>query len=561
MATAGKKKKSRKGKESKGKTSGARGAAQTDGLPGLISKEYWLSFSSPLAALFAGAVLGFSAPGYDQWYLGWFALSPLFLMLYATPSILRQSLIGLFFGLGYNLVYLSWYLNLAPLDWMGFPGIQGIALSVLACFIVSSHQALIIALFSVLIGRLPLCAGYSFKKGKGGEGVGLFGFHIPALSVIPFIWVMVVNKIGNAPDLLGVPWSMLEYSQYKQSIIIQGASVFGGIGLSYVMVAANLAVASLIATFSGKPAFKRLAAENNDYAYYYALGTALLFGAYVGAGLVQDAQVKQKETTTVAVLQGGINIDMQKSTRRITLADIAKQYHQLFNEPDKQKPELAVLPEGAFPTYLSEEPLVQKWLKKEAIEHKCDLIVGSMDRDATRRPFNAAYGITDSGALADQVYYKRYLVPIGEYTPLFVQYMPEWVKRWTNTPAGSAFYPGKEPRNLLLSCGKVAPLICFECISPELTAQSVRNGGQLLVNISDLAWFHHSNCGPQMIAFSVFRAVENRRYFIFAANTGPSAVIDPRGTITSSCGQGKERVMNGKVGFLSQITPFTLWYR
>jgi Apolipoprotein N-acyltransferase len=86
-------------------------------------------------------------------------------------------------------------------------------------------------------------------------------------------------------------------------------------------------------------------------------------------------------------------------------------------------------------------------------------------------------------------------------------------------------------------------------------------GADLLVNISDLAWFHKSNCGRQMIAFSVFRAVENRRYFIFAANTGPSALIDPRGTIAEYGQRGESQVVCGKVGLNPQVTPFALWYR
>ena len=105
--------------------------------------------------------------------------------------------------------------------------------------------------------------------------------------------------------------------------------------------------------------------------------------------------------------------------------------------------------------------------------------------------------------------------------------------------------------------GRVAPLICFECISPEQTARSVRAGGQLLVNVSDLAWFHKSDCGLQMVAFSVLRAIENRRYFVFAANTGPSAIIDTNGKITEYSPHGGKTVMQGRVGFNETLTWFS----
>jgi apolipoprotein N-acyltransferase len=134
------------------------------------------------------------------------------------------------------------------------------------------------------------------------------------------------------------------------------------------------------------------------------------------------------------------------------------------------------------------------------------------------------------------------------------------MQRLTNTPAGGGFDSGKAAVALPLTSGKVSPLICFETLSPELVASSVRQGGQLLVNVSDLAWFHESICGQQMIAFSVLRAIENGRYFVFAANTGPSAIIDTRGRVVSLSKQGQEQLLVGKVSLLSEMTPFTRWF-
>jgi len=514
---------------------------------------------NPFMALLFGAILGLSAPGLEQWYLAWFALAPLFLMIYASQSLIRQWLLGLCFGLGYNLVYLHWYLNLAPLDWMGFPGLAGTGLSVLAWLIVSFHQALIISIFSVVAARLPICAGFTFKRADQKQGGK---WMIPALSVIPLVWVLIVNKIGNSPDFLGVPWSMLEYTQYRQGMLIQGASVFGGIGLSYVLVAANLAFACLFAAFTEIPALKRLFAENKDSAFYYCLGTALLMGAYVAPGLVQGSNINLKPEHNVAILEGAINIDMQKTSHRYSLTEIMERYDLLFKTAGTDNLHgLTVLPEGALPAYLNECPEVLNWLKKSAVEHKTDIVVGAMDRQSLDHPYNAAFGVSSSGLKCQEAYHKRYLVPLGEYTPLFVKYLPEWVRRWTNTPSGSGFAAGKQPALLPLNLARVGPLICFESISPELTAATCREGAELLVNISDLAWFHKSNCGKQMLAFAVFRAVENRRYFVFAANTGPSALIDARGTIAEYGQQDESKVVCGKVGLNSSITPFALWYR
>jgi apolipoprotein N-acyltransferase len=97
-------------------------------------------------------------------------------------------------------------------------------------------------------------------------------------------------------------------------------------------------------------------------------------------------------------------------------------------------------------------------------------------------------------------------------------------------------------------------------LSPELVTQSVRAGGELLVNLSDLAWFHNSMIGQQMIAFSILRAIENRRYFVFAANSGPSAIIEPTGKVIAASPKSSKATLTARVGFSSTITPFTYWF-
>lgn len=514
----------------------------------------WFSVKETLLALGSGALLGLAAPGFDQWYMAWFALAPFFLLIYSSQSYARQLWLGLIFGYAYSLTYLHWYLNLYPLEWLGFPGIQGMALALLAWLIVAGHQALIFGLYTAIIGKLPLSGSFTWKK----SGKSL---KWPAITTLPLLWVLVFNKIGNCPDLLGVPWPMLEYTQYKQCNLIQAASLIGGVGISYLLVATNVTLASLIATFAKSSKFPfrsgSILAENRETAFYHGLGMFLILGLFYCLGLQQASTVNLNANINTAVLQAGINIEMQKAEHHYTLDDMVDAYGRLMAG---RQNELVVLSEGALPAYLREQPGVLSWLKNKALSQKIDIVTGAMDRNSVR-PYNAAYGITNNGQVLDTVYHKRFLVPIGEYTPLFVEYMPEWVKRWTNTPAGSGFAAGKEPGVLDLNLGRVAPLICFESISPEVTAASCRAGGQLLLNISDLAWFHKSDCGQQMMAFGVLRAIENRRYLIFAANSGPSAIIDPRGQILERTSQGANQILSAKVGLNSQVSPFASWYR
>ncbi len=511
-------------------------------------RSVWVEFS---AAIAAGAVLGLSAPGLDQWFMAWVGLIPLLLLLAGSKNVLAAFLKGLAFGTAYNLVYLNWYLALAPLNWLGFNDWQSLLLAGAAWLIVSLHQGLIIGLFASLVRLIPLTGGFLPRKLEE-------RWHLPTLFLIPLLWVLIENKVGNAPDALGVPWSMIEYSQYKCLPLLQAASWVGGIGISFLIVSTNVAIAGLLATVSRKVNWKSLAAPTNGAAVRQTMTIALLLAVTYAAGLSSLTANHPRATTNLSIVQGNINIDMQKTEHRFTLTEILSRYLKMMDACPRG---VCILTESAIPTYLREQPETIEVLTLAAKHRQLDLVVGAMDRDSPEHPYNSAYGINSQGQFLRTCYHKRLLVPFGEYTPYLVQYMPDWLKKLTNTPSGGGFSAGKEPAVLPLLSGKLAPLICFETLSPELVASSTRLGGALLANISDLAWFHDSQIGKQMLAFSVLRAVESGRYFVFAANSGPSAIVDPNGRITALSKPGQQTVLTGKVGYSSQVTPFCTWFR
>lgn len=503
-----------------------------------------------LFCIVSGAILGLCAPGIGIWPLAWFGLTPLLLLSVSSPNRWSALWRGLLFGTAYNLVYANFLLGLQPLDWLGFPGIQGMLMAAAAWFILCSHQGILIAIFSVVLRTIPLHGGFFPEKLKG-------QWKLPALLVVPLLWQLCINRIGNAHELLGIPWTMLEYSQYQQIPLIQVCSIIGGVGLSCLIVMVNTAIAVLIATVLMKKSDLSIAATKKMQAVGQCIVCGLILSSIVFYGFWQTSTHRDYQTIPTSVLQGNINIEMQKTEHRYTLAELITHYKRML---EKCPTGLCVWTENALPCYLNLEPETAHNISTAAQAKRLDLVVGAMDKDALGRPYNSAYGFTASGKIAPVVYHKRYLVPFGEYTPSIVKNFPEWILRLTNTPAGGGFESGKEPVVLNLNSGAVAPLVCFETLSPELVSSSVRKGAQLLVNVSDLAWFHKSICGEQMAAFSVLRAVENGRFFVFAANTGPSVIIDPNGRITAATSVGSERVLVGQVGFIKHVTPFTQWY-
>jgi apolipoprotein N-acyltransferase len=73
--------------------------------------------------------------------------------------------------------------------------------------------------------------------------------------------------------------------------------------------------------------------------------------------------------------------------------------------------------------------------------------------------------------------------------------------------------------------------ICYEAIFPELVREFTARGAELLVNVTNDAWYGTTSAPYQHLAMAAFRAVENRRYLVRAANTGITAVVDPRGRV------------------------------
>ncbi|MCA9806158.1 MAG: apolipoprotein N-acyltransferase, partial [Cyanobacteria bacterium HKST-UBA02] len=92
-------------------------------------------------------------------------------------------------------------------------------------------------------------------------------------------------------------------------------------------------------------------------------------------------------------------------------------------------------------------------------------------------------------------------------------------------------------------------------------ADEVRKGASLLVNVSNLSWFHDASINRQLLAAAVFRAVENGRYLVLSTNTGVSAVITPSGLVTSMSVAGQRGVLLNTIQFLYGKTPFSrMWW-
>ncbi|UCG79569.1 MAG: apolipoprotein N-acyltransferase, partial [Desulfobacterales bacterium] len=192
-------------------------------------------------------------------------------------------------------------------------------------------------------------------------------------------------------------------------------------------------------------------------------------------------------------------------------------------------PDLIIWPETALPFYFLHDGKLTEEVLEVVRGSKTHFLLGSPSfrRSGQRtRYYNSAYLVNPSAKVMGK-YDKVHLVPYGEYVPL-KRYFPFLGKM---VEAVGDFDSGNEGQVLLWGDERIGVLICFEAIFPELARSMVKNGAQLLINITNDAWFGRSSAPYQHLSMVVFRAVENHLAVARAANTGISAFVDPVGRL------------------------------
>lgn len=276
-----------------------------------------------IVLIISALLLGCAAPGIGLWPTAWFCLAPLLIFIRQENSLLKNCLYTFLFGFVFNCVYLQWYLGLTPLDWLGFTAWQGNLLAITALLITASHQALLIALFA-LCYRLLLNL---LQKSDAQKQISITNLF--EIFLVPLLWVLITNKLGNAHNLTGVPWSMLEYTQYKQLPVIQIADIIGGIGICYLIVLINVLIAQIYcAAISLKQnnrlfIHQRFKSNNINFAstihsnlLAISISALLLIGVLT-YGHYKLSFVESGSDNNVSIVQPNINIEMEKTKNAI----------------------------------------------------------------------------------------------------------------------------------------------------------------------------------------------------------------------------------------------------
>lgn len=498
-----------------------------------------------VGALIGGCMLGWSAPGMDLAWIAWIGLAPLFVACSMQAGARQAAVLGTVFGAAFNLVYLQWYLQVRASAWTAIFSLAPSVSAVGVWLAMSLWQGLFIGVVCYLLHRMPLCAGFLPERWEQGK------WRLPLYVVAPVVWVVVVEKICNFPGFLGVPWSMLQYTQYKQPIVLQVAALVGGSGLACLIVLCNLVIASAIATAVGG---SRIAFSSRRAAMLnIAAAVALLLGVLLFGDLrLTETRALSAPTVSVAALQSNLIAPVHAVA---TTKSIQRGLELAIKTPA----DVCVWPEWTVPIDWTRQKDFVQFFAHEALMNKQVWVLGTFDSGGTggRGTYNSVGVVRADGTAIEQAYHKQYLVPFGEYVPDWLYYSPllSLFDPWHQAQHGMIAGSGCS----VLDSGKakLGPLICFENCLPLLAASSVRSGAQLLVDCSNTTWFNYSNVlGKQLIAFSVLRAVENHRSFVFSTVLGPSAIIDPNGRILQQANIDQSIALESKVPLESDLTPF-----
>lgn len=461
--------------------------------------------------LLAGGASVFGFAPFYAWPVPIVALAALFLVWRQSGSALQAALSGFAFGLGYFLAGVSWvYVSLHVF------GSMPAALAALSTFLFCAYLAL-----------FPAAAGWAAARfTPAGSSARL---ALAAAAVVGFEWL-------RGWLFTGFPWLNLGTSQVPGSPLAGYAPYLGAYGVSFAVAG----VAALIAVLLSSRGRARGAAFAGVAALFIAGGLGFLVPWTAPAG----------EPVSIGLLQGNVaqEIKWRPDVRAKTLAG----YHRMITETDAR---IVIIPETALPAFLDELP---KDYVASLVEHgrekNKEILLGTVERDHHGADFLYYNSVVRLAPGKMPSYRKRHLVPFGEFIPPGFRFVLAVLKiPMSDFSAGPASQPA------LVAAGiPFGVAICYEDIFGEEVIDFLPQA-QVLVNVSNDAWFGRSFAADQHMQSSQMRALETGRWMVRSTNTGASAAIDERGRVVSRLPGFTAGALVEKVTPRQGATPYSRW--
>lgn len=490
----------------------------------LSKKEYWLCF-------FAGLSLVFAYAPFSQWCLA------LFIPAIAFHTIQQQSpkkaakLIGIF-ALGWFASGISW-VHVSIDQFGGLPLIVSLSLMLLLC--------LYLALF-------PALAAYLTARFSAKQQLNLWLF--------PSFWL--ISEYLRSVIFTGFPWLSLGYSQID-SPLASFAPVIGEVGITALVIFINVCIVKIASSLK----FQRYKNLRFPIALVFVVSMlSFIFSKTVWIKL-------SGEVTKVALVQGNIaqSIKWAPEQEWPTMLKYLDLTRVNFDA------DIIIWPESAIPAI---EPTVQDYLatvNRSALLNDSAIITGILNYNfETKEYFNSLITlgkkrIIDDQAGSEQGYYynhsnrysKNHLLPIGEFVPFQELLRP--IAPLFNLPQSSFARGNYVQKNLIANGLHLLPLLCFEIAFPHQLAANLTKETNLLLTVSNDAWFGGSHGPHQHMEIARMRALEFGRPLLRSTNNGITAIVDHKGNFIARIPQFEERVLKAEVPLVIGETPYSQWPR
>lgn len=350
-----------------------------------------------------------------------------------------------------------------------------------------------------------------------------------AVICVPAAWLLA--ELMRSWVMTGFPWLSLGYSLIDAPVTAL-APIGGVYFLGYLMMAAaGTLVLLCVGSIAGR-----------------VIAVALIAVAPVALWWVPAASHWTQPTgepVSVDVVQG--NFAQKIKWQPQTMATTLRRYRELTQASDA---DLVVWPEVAIPAPADRVRPYLDSIDTLANKRGQTVLAGALVHEATSGVYYNAVLALGAG---HGRYYKRHLVPFGEYFPV-----PEFVKTWLDgvNMRFSDFGFGADDQPLISVDGvKLGLSICFEDAFGYEIAKALPAAG-VLVNVTNDGWFAGTTAAEQHLEIARMRALEAGRPMLRAANTGISAIIDASGRVRERTPQFTVATIESEVQPRSGLTPY-----
>ena len=503
------------------------------------------------ATILSAVATGLAVSYYLPFWIEFVSLVPFLFVLFSYADgerwFRRGIRLGFLYFYAYYLMVWHWFLQMYPLDFTGISPGGALAVVVVAWLGLPLLQT-VVAMLQVPLFLYMTRSTWLSKEGRlRSSAPAVFG----AVYVL-FEWIQTLTWAG-------VPWGRLAIGQSYVPEMIGVASLFGSYAVSFVIAVVNGYIAyALVAYHNGE---KRRAAASAAAALLIltanvTYGSVRIYIKEANAFAAAEVDV-DKITLNVAVMQG--NISSKDKWKDNSYSNMLATYTELVEDAVMANADLAVFPESALPGCINDDKRpIRSDLEEIAELNEIELAATGFWKEENGDIYNSVIIVDPHEGLDDKhIYYKRHLVPFGEFVPY------EDLCRMLVPPLAelglfdASISTGDRGNVLETLNGKIGAMVCFDSIYESSSLDEVRAGAELLTVSTNDSWFDGSAAVWQHTAQSILRAVECDRYVCRAGNTGFSCIISPTGEILASIEPETRGIVTHEVEMRSTRTLYS----